>query len=77
MMGMGYWDRWLIGGKIIIAGIIAGIPTAIAYIVFGGLARWANKAWAYGLAGLLTLLIFAFVYIYMLGYFSNKFWKFK
>jgi len=75
-MKQGYWAKWLIGAKIIIAGIIPAIVGALGTFLMR-LAIATGKASLIALGGLINVIMFIFVTIFLLGFFANQFWKFK
>jgi len=75
-MKQGYWAKWLIGAKIIIAGIIPAIVGVLGTFLMR-LAIATGKASLIALGGLINVIMFIFVTIFLLGFFANQFWKFK
>ena len=73
---MGYWNHWLVGAKIIIAGIIPAIVGVLGTFLMR-LAIATGKASLIALGGLINVIMFIFVTIFLLGFFANQFWKFK
>ena len=73
---MGYWKHWLIGAKMIIASIVGGIVTALAYGIVR-LAIMSGRPALYALSGIISVAMFIFLTIYLNGLLANKFWNWK
>jgi hypothetical protein len=73
----GFWNYWLIGGKIFLASLVSALVTGVFYALFMALGAMAKSPALLAIGMMLSFIIFILVGLFLTGYFANKFWGMK
>ena len=73
----GFWNYWLIGGKILLASLVSSFVTGVVYALFMALGAMAKSPALLAIGMMLSFIIFILVGLFLTGYFANKFWGMK